>query len=61
MLIPDESSTPEKLADIQTTKTAIREAIVAKGVDVPEGTTFQKRAGNWVIIGSGGRIESKLP
>lgn len=36
MPTPDELSISEKLADIQTTKTAIREAIVAKGVEVPE-------------------------
>ena len=44
MPTPDELSIPEKLADIQTTKTAIREAIVAKGVEVPEGTTFRAYA-----------------
>lgn len=35
-------SISEKLSDIQTTKTAIREAIVAKGVDMPDGTTFRQ-------------------
>ena len=42
MPTPQELSVPEKLADIQTTKTAIREAIVAKGVEVPDGTTFRE-------------------
>lgn len=35
------STTSEKLAYLADTKTAIKDAIVAKGVDVPEGTTFR--------------------
>ena len=34
-------TTAEKLAYLDATKTAIKDAIVAKGVDVPEGTTFR--------------------
>lgn len=34
-------TTAEKLAYLADTKTAIKDAIVAKGVDVPEGTTFR--------------------
>lgn len=34
-------TTAEKLAYLNNTKTAIKDAIVAKGVEVPEGTTFR--------------------
>ena len=34
-------TTAEKLAYLADTKTAIKDAIVAKGVEVPEGTTFR--------------------
>lgn len=34
-------TTAEKLAYLNDTKTAIKDAIVAKGVEVPEGTTFR--------------------
>lgn len=37
-------TTAEKLAYLDATKTAIKDAIVAKGVDVPEGTTFRQYA-----------------
>lgn len=37
-------TTAEKLAYLADTKTAIKDAIVAKGVDVPEGTTFREYA-----------------
>lgn len=37
-------TTSEKLAYLADTKTAIKDAIVAKGVDVPEGTTFRQYA-----------------
>lgn len=38
-------TTAEKLAYLEETKTAIKDAIVAKGVEVPEGTTFRGYAG----------------
>ena len=38
-------TTAEKLAYLADTKTAIKDAIVAKGVEVPEGTTFRGYAG----------------
>ena len=34
-------TTAEKLAYLDATKIAIKDAIIAKGVDVPEGTTFR--------------------
>lgn len=34
-------TTAEKLAYLNDTKTAIKDAIVAKGVEVPEGTAFR--------------------
>lgn len=34
-------TTAEKLAYLADTKTAIKDAIVAKGVEIPEGTTFR--------------------
>lgn len=34
-------TTAEKLAYLDATKTAIKDAIVAKGVEIPEGTTFR--------------------
>lgn len=34
-------TTAEKLAYLDATKTAIKDAIVAKGVEVPENTTFR--------------------
>ena len=37
-------TTAEKLAYLEETKTAIKDAIVAKGVEVPEGTTFRQYA-----------------
>lgn len=37
-------TTAEKLAYLDATKTAIKDAIVAKGVEVPEGTTFRQYA-----------------
>ena len=37
-------TTSEKLAYLSETKTAIKDAIVAKGVEVPEGTTFREYA-----------------
>lgn len=37
-------TTAEKLAYLDATKTAIKDAIAAKGVEVPEGTTFRQYA-----------------
>lgn len=37
-------TTADKLAYLDATKTAIKDAIVAKGVNVPEGTTFRQYA-----------------
>ena len=37
-------TTAEKLAYLNNTKTAIKDAIAAKGVEVPEGTTFRQYA-----------------
>lgn len=37
-------TTAEKLAYLNNTKNAIKDAIVAKGVDMPEGTTFRQYA-----------------
>ena len=37
-------TTADKLAYLEETKTAIKNAIVAKGVEVPEGTTFREYA-----------------
>lgn len=45
MPTPEEMTIPDKLDSINVTKQAIREAIVAKGVEVPEGTTFYEYAG----------------
>ena len=39
-----ELNIPDKLDSIMTTKQAIHDAIVAKGVEVPEGTTFREYA-----------------
>ena len=37
-------TTAEKLAYLDATKIAIKDAIIAKGVEVPEGTTFRQYA-----------------
>ena len=37
-------TTADKLEYLQSTKAAIKQAIVAKGVDVPDGTTFREYA-----------------
>lgn len=44
MPTPQELNIPDKLDSILATKQAIRESIVAKGVEVPEGTTFRQYA-----------------
>lgn len=47
-------TTADKLAYLEDTKTAIREAIAARGVDVPEGTSFRAYAGKIGEISGGG-------
>lgn len=47
-------TTAEKLAYLNDTKTAIKDAIIAKGVEVPEGTTFRQYAEKIGEIKSGG-------
>lgn len=37
-------TTSEKLNYLKETKTTIKDAIVTKGVEVPEGTTFRQYA-----------------
>lgn len=47
-------TTADKLAYLAGTKSAIREAIIAKGVDVPESTTFRAYADKIGEISGGG-------
>lgn len=47
-------TTAEKLAYLADTKTAIKDAIISKGTDVPEGTTFRQYAEKIGEIKSGG-------
>ncbi len=47
-------TTTEKLTYLQGTKDAIKNAIVAKGVEVPEGTTFRSYAEKVGEIPAGG-------
>ena len=49
-------TTTEKLTYLQGTKDAIKNAIVAKGVEVPEGTTFRGYAEKVGEIKSGGGV-----
>ena len=49
-------TTTEKLTYLQGTKDAIKDAIVAKGVEVPEGTTFRGYAEKIGEIQTGGGI-----
>ena len=46
-------TTAEKLAYLADTKTAIKDAIIAKGTDVPEGTTFRQYADLIALIETG--------
>lgn len=46
-------TTAEKLAYLNDTKTAIKDAIISKGTDVPEGTTFRQYAGLIAGISTG--------
>lgn len=47
-------TTADKLEYLQGTKAAIKSAIVAKGVDVPDGTTFRDYATKISAISGGG-------
>lgn len=51
-------TTTEKLTYLQGTKDAIKNAIVAKGVEVPEGTTFRGYAEKVGEIPAGAKIET---
>lgn len=51
-------TTTEKLTYLQGTKDAIKDAIVAKGVEVPEGTTFRGYAEKVGEIPTGAQIET---
>lgn len=53
MPTPEQMTIPDKLDSINATKQAIRQAIVDKGVEVPEGTTFYEYAGKIGEISSG--------
>lgn len=54
MPTPEDFTIPDKLDSINVTKQAIRQAIVDKGVEVPEGTTFYEYAGKIGEIKTGG-------
>lgn len=54
MPTPESLTIPDKLDSINVTKQAIRQAIVDKGVEVPEGTTFYEYAGKIASIETGG-------
>lgn len=54
MPTPEDFTIPDKLDSINVTKQAIRQAIVDKGVEVPEGTTFYEYAGKIAEIESSG-------
>lgn len=58
MPTPEELTIPDKLDSINVTKQAIRQAIVDKGVEVPEGTTFYEYAGKIGEIQTGGGLET---
>lgn len=47
------STTAEKLAYLSETKAQIRDAIIAKGVDVPESTVFRDYVGKIEEISTG--------
>lgn len=50
-------TTAEKLGYLQQTKESIRQALISKGVDVPENTTFRQYAGKVEDIQSGSNTE----
>lgn len=54
MPTPEQLTIPDKLDSINVTKQAIRQAIVNKGVEIPDGTTFYEYAGKIDEISSGG-------
>lgn len=51
-------TTTEKLTYLQGTKDAIKNAIVEKGVEVPEGTTFRGYAEKVGEIPTGAQVET---
>lgn len=51
-------TTADKLAYLADTKTAIKDAIVAKGVEIPDGTPFRQYADKVVGIPSGSETVS---
>lgn len=53
-------TTTEKLTYLQETKDAIKNAIVAKGVEVPEGTTFREYAEIINLILSNKKIQANV-
>lgn len=53
----EELNIPDKLDSILTTKQAIHDAIVAKGVEVPEGTVFREYADLISQISGGGSAQ----
>lgn len=55
MTTPEDFTIPDKLDSINVTKQAIRQAIVDKGVEVPDGTTFYEYAGKIGEIETGGK------
>ena len=50
-------TTSEKLSYLKETKTAIKDAIIAKGVEVPEGTTFREYAAKVGEIQTGTAVD----
>lgn len=58
MPTPESLTIPDKLDSINVTKQAIRQAIVDKGVDVPDGTTFYEYAGKIGEIETGSSIQT---
>lgn len=54
-------TTADKLAYLEGTKTAIRDAIAARGVDVPESTAFRDYAGKIGEISGGGSADPLDP
>lgn len=54
MANPDLKTLEDKLSYAYDTKLAIKDAIVAKGVDIPEDTTFRDYAAKIVDIKTGG-------
>lgn len=57
MPTPEDLTIPDKLASITATKQAIRQAIVDKGVEVPDGTVFRDYAAKIGEIKTGTQVE----